>query len=47
VRPKSPQYDQVSLAVAAVVHDALTLRETPDRTTDRLVTELNAIVAEH
>lgn len=47
VRPKSPQYDQVSLAVAAVVHDALTLRRTPDQTTDRLVTELNAIVAGH
>lgn len=43
-RPKSPDYDQVTLAVSEIVHDALTLRRTPDETTARLSTELNAIV---
>lgn len=43
-RPKSPDYDQVSLAVSQLVHDALTLRRTPDDTTARMTRELDAIV---
>lgn len=43
-RPKSPVYDQVSLAVSEIVHDALTLRRTPQETTDRLAHELDAII---
>ncbi|GGM22558.1 ABC transporter substrate-binding protein [Streptomyces fumigatiscleroticus] len=42
-RPKSPHYDQVSLAVQAVVHDALTGRETPAQAVRRLARELDAI----
>jgi len=43
-RPKSAAYDQVTLAVSEIVHDALTLRRSPAETTARLTTELNAII---
>lgn len=39
-RPKSPRYDQVSLAVQAVVHDALTGHQTPEAAVRRLAREL-------
>ncbi|GHD97573.1 ABC transporter substrate-binding protein [Streptomyces alanosinicus] len=42
-RPKSAHYDQVSLVVQAVVHDALTGRETPAAAVRRLARELAAI----
>ncbi|MFJ3819627.1 ABC transporter substrate-binding protein [Streptomyces nodosus] len=42
-RPKSPRYDQVSLAVQAVVHDALTGHETPESAVRRLARELAAL----
>ncbi|MEV7792340.1 ABC transporter substrate-binding protein [Streptomyces sp. NPDC087512] len=42
-RPKSPRYDQVSLAVQAVVHDAMTGRQTPEAAVRRLARELAAI----
>ncbi|AYN41928.1 ABC transporter substrate-binding protein [Streptomyces dangxiongensis] len=42
-RPRSPHYDQVSLAVQAVVQDALTGRQTPGRAVRRLARELDAI----
>ncbi|MXM63061.1 extracellular solute-binding protein [Streptomyces sp. HUCO-GS316] len=42
-RPKSPRYDQVSLVVQAVVHDAMTGRETPEAAVRRLARELAAI----
>ncbi|MEE1931410.1 ABC transporter substrate-binding protein [Streptomyces sp. TRM 70351] len=42
-RPKSPRYDQVSLAVQAVVHDALALRTTPGEAVERLARELAEI----
>ncbi|GAB2738744.1 ABC transporter substrate-binding protein [Streptomyces bullii] len=42
-RPKSPRYDQVSLAVQAVVHDAMTGRQTPEAAVERLARELAAI----
>ncbi len=42
-RPKSPHYDQVSLAVQAVVHDAMTGHETPGSAVRRLARELAAI----
>ncbi|MGW7379817.1 ABC transporter substrate-binding protein [Streptomyces sp. NPDC054794] len=42
-RPKSPHYDQVSLVVQAVVHDALTGRETPESAVRRLARELAAV----
>jgi multiple sugar transport system substrate-binding protein len=42
-RPKSPRYDQVSLVVQAVVHDALTGRETPGAAVRRLARELDAV----
>ncbi|MGC9538640.1 ABC transporter substrate-binding protein [Streptomyces sp. UG1] len=42
-RPKSPRYDQVSLVVQAVVHDAMTGRETPEAAVRRLARELDAI----
>ncbi|MFG2289532.1 ABC transporter substrate-binding protein [Streptomyces sp. NPDC048595] len=44
-RLKSPQYDQVSLAVQAVMHDALVHRRSTDATVARLVPELRAIVS--
>ncbi|SFC48265.1 ABC transporter substrate-binding protein [Streptomyces aidingensis] len=43
-RPKSAHYDQVSLAVQAVVHDVMTLRQSPQDAVDRLGRELTAIV---
>ncbi|MFY1676393.1 MULTISPECIES: ABC transporter substrate-binding protein [unclassified Streptomyces] len=42
-RPKSPHYDQVSLAVQAVVYDAMTGHETPESAVRRLARELAAI----
>lgn len=42
-RPKSPRYDQVSLAVQAVMHDALTGHETPESAVRRLARELASI----
>ncbi|MFG2130205.1 ABC transporter substrate-binding protein [Streptomyces sp. NPDC048751] len=42
-RPKSPRYDQVSLVVQAVVHDAMSGRETPESAVRRLARELAAI----
>ncbi|QUW82745.1 ABC transporter substrate-binding protein [Streptomyces mirabilis] len=42
-RPKSPRYDQVSLVVQAVVHDAMTGQETPSAAVRRLARELAAI----
>ncbi|WKV75874.1 ABC transporter substrate-binding protein [Streptomyces sp. PCS3-D2] len=42
-RPKSPRYDQVSLAVQAVGQDVLALRQTPDEAVERLARELAAI----
>ncbi|WP_432139304.1 MULTISPECIES: ABC transporter substrate-binding protein [unclassified Streptomyces] len=42
-RPKSPHYDQVSLVVQAVLHDALTGRETPESAVRRLARELAAV----
>ncbi|MCF3174733.1 ABC transporter substrate-binding protein [Streptomyces sioyaensis] len=43
-RLKSPQYDQVSLAVQAVMHDALLHRRSTSATVARLTRELGAIV---
>jgi multiple sugar transport system substrate-binding protein len=42
-RPKSPRYDQVSLVVQAVVHDAMTGQTTPEAAVRRLARELDAI----
>ncbi|MFE3639007.1 ABC transporter substrate-binding protein [Streptomyces sp. NPDC059168] len=42
-RPTSPRYDQVSLVVQAVVHDALTGRQTPSAAVRRLARELDAV----
>ncbi|MET9517961.1 ABC transporter substrate-binding protein [Streptomyces sp. NPDC002994] len=42
-RPKSPRYDQVSLAVQAVVHDAMTQHQSPAAAVRRLAGELAAI----
>lgn len=42
-RPKSPRYDQVSLVVQAVVHDAMTGYETPAAAVRRLARELAAV----
>jgi multiple sugar transport system substrate-binding protein len=42
-RPKSPRYDQVSLAVQAVVHDAMNGRQTPEDAVRRLARELAAV----
>ncbi len=41
--PKSPRYDQVSLAVQAIVRDAMTGRQTPEAAVRRLARELAAI----
>ncbi|MDT0456382.1 ABC transporter substrate-binding protein [Streptomyces sp. DSM 41527] len=43
-RLKSPHYDQVSLAVQAVMHDALVHRRSTNATVARLTRELRAIV---
>ncbi|MFF9983169.1 ABC transporter substrate-binding protein [Streptomyces erythrochromogenes] len=42
-RPKSPRYDQVSLAVQAVGQDVMALRQTPDEAVARLARELGVI----
>ncbi|WP_343998677.1 ABC transporter substrate-binding protein [Streptomyces thermocarboxydovorans] len=42
-RPKSPHYDQVSLVVQAVVHDAMTGRQTTEAAVRRLAGELAAV----
>ncbi|RPK32968.1 ABC transporter substrate-binding protein [Streptomyces sp. ADI93-02] len=42
-RPKSPRYDQVSLAVQAVAQDVMALRQTPAEAVERLARELAAI----
>lgn len=42
-RPKSPRYDQVSLVVQAVVHDALNGHGTPEAAVRRLARELGAV----
>ncbi|MEV6399899.1 ABC transporter substrate-binding protein [Streptomyces sp. NPDC051907] len=42
-RPKSARYDQVSLAVQAVVQDVMALRQTPREAVPRLTRELEAI----
>ncbi|WP_151478461.1 ABC transporter substrate-binding protein [Streptomyces albicerus] len=39
-RPKSPRYDQVSLAVQGVVHDAMSGHQTPEAAVRRLAREL-------
>ncbi|KUH36581.1 MULTISPECIES: ABC transporter substrate-binding protein [Streptomyces] len=42
-RPESPRYQQVSLAVQAVLHDALAQRMTPGAAVRRLAAELDAV----
>jgi multiple sugar transport system substrate-binding protein len=42
-RPKSPRYDQVSLVVQAVVHDAMAGHDTPTAAVRRLARELAVI----
>ncbi|MFE2143531.1 ABC transporter substrate-binding protein [Streptomyces sp. NPDC059456] len=42
-RPKSPRYDQVSLAVQAVAQDVMALRQTPEQATARLARELRPL----
>ncbi|ORT60846.1 ABC transporter substrate-binding protein [Streptomyces sp. CB03238] len=42
-RPKSPHYEQVSLAVQAVAHDAMAQHQTPEAAVRRLAGELAAI----
>ncbi|MEV4685816.1 ABC transporter substrate-binding protein [Streptomyces kurssanovii] len=42
-RPKSPRYDQVSLAVQAVAQDVMALRQTPAEAVARLARELGTI----
>lgn len=42
-RPESPRYDQVSMVVQAVVHDAMTGRQSPGSAARRLARELAAI----
>lgn len=42
-RPKSPHYDQVSLVVQAVVHDAMAGRQAPGAAVRRLAAELAAV----
>ncbi|NBM17003.1 ABC transporter substrate-binding protein [Streptomyces sp. GC420] len=42
-RPKSPHYDQVTLAVQAVTHDVLALRLSPEAAVARLARELAEI----
>ncbi|WP_156724168.1 ABC transporter substrate-binding protein [Streptomyces apocyni] len=46
-RPKSPHYDQVSLVVQAVLHDALAGRLTPRAAVRRLDRELAAVARRH
>ncbi|MER6996235.1 ABC transporter substrate-binding protein [Streptomyces sp. NPDC000410] len=42
-RPKSPRYEQVSLVVQAVVHDAMAQHQRPEAAVRRLAAELAAI----
>ncbi|MEV7439936.1 ABC transporter substrate-binding protein [Streptomyces sp. NPDC091204] len=42
-RPKSPRYDQVSLAVQAVAQDLMALRQTPEQAVARLARELGTL----
>ncbi|AVZ71538.1 ABC transporter substrate-binding protein [Streptomyces lunaelactis] len=42
-RPKSPRYDQVTLAVQAVVQDVMALRQSPQQAAARLSRELESI----
>ncbi|MCC0093497.1 ABC transporter substrate-binding protein [Streptomyces flavotricini] len=42
-RPKSPRYDQVSLAVQAVAQDVMALRQTPEQAVARLARELGPL----
>jgi multiple sugar transport system substrate-binding protein len=42
-RPKSPRYDQVTLAVQAVVQDVIALRQSPEQAVVRLSRELESI----
>ncbi|WP_030869261.1 ABC transporter substrate-binding protein [Streptomyces sp. NRRL F-2747] len=42
-RPKSPRYDQVSLAVQAVAQDVMALRQTPEQGATRLARELGRL----
>ncbi|MGW0465499.1 ABC transporter substrate-binding protein [Streptomyces sp. NPDC003027] len=42
-RPKSPHYEQVSLAVQAVAHDVMAQHQTPEAAVRRLADELAAI----
>ncbi|MCX4631936.1 MULTISPECIES: ABC transporter substrate-binding protein [unclassified Streptomyces] len=42
-RPKSPRYDQVSLAVQAVAQDVMAQRQTPEQATARLARELGPL----
>jgi multiple sugar transport system substrate-binding protein len=42
-RPVTPDYDQVSLAIAATVHDAMALGQSPDGAAARLQQELTGI----
>lgn len=42
-RPKSPRYDQVTLAVQAVAQDLMAQRQTPDQAVARLARELGTI----
>ncbi|MFJ8749460.1 ABC transporter substrate-binding protein [Streptomyces sp. NPDC102441] len=42
-RPKSPRYEQVSLAIQAVTHDAMTQQQGPEAAVRRLAKELAAI----
>ncbi|HEY3482576.1 MAG TPA: ABC transporter substrate-binding protein [Streptomyces sp.] len=46
-RPKSPRYQQVDLAIQAVMQDAMAQRETPAQAVARLTRELHAIAARH
>ncbi|MFE9773575.1 ABC transporter substrate-binding protein [Streptomyces sp. NPDC005931] len=46
-RPKSPRYDQVNLAIQAVVHDTMAQREAPAESIARLNRELEAIARQH
>ncbi|MFG3499539.1 ABC transporter substrate-binding protein [Streptomyces sp. NPDC047928] len=42
-RPKSPRYEQVSLVVQAVVHDAMAQHQSPEAAVRRLARELDAV----
>ncbi|MEE1755401.1 ABC transporter substrate-binding protein [Streptomyces sp. SP18CS02] len=46
-RPKSPRYEQVSLAVQAVAHDAMAQHQSPPAAVRRLADELAALAHHH